>query len=247
MFSPFDRNTAITVLYRDEHLIAVHKPAGMVVHPTDLARMETVSLMGLVRRMVRQRVWPVHRLDRPTSGVVLFALNNESASQLGRQLSAHEVNKRYLALVRGVPADQIVEHPLKERPIYRDDLPVAAPRCATTRLRLLDKIEISVPVGRYPTSRYALVELNPVTGRRHQLRRHMKHISHPIIGDTTYGDGAHNRYFRTHAGGCRLFLAAVELSFVHPSSKDPLTVSSTLDNGFAEVLSVLGTSSSARG
>ena len=122
MLKEFDRNTEIPVLYRDEHLIAVHKPSGMVVHPTDLARMEKVSLMGLVRRMVRQKVWPVHRLDRPTSGVVLFALNAAAARNLGQQFQAHRIDKQYLALVRGVPLDQRIDYPIKERPLYRDDL-----------------------------------------------------------------------------------------------------------------------------
>jgi len=240
MLPSFDRSTAIPVLYRDDQIIAVHKPAGMVVHPTDLAREETVSLMLLVRRMVRQRVWPVHRLDRPTSGIVLFALNREAAGELGRQLRAHAVGKRYLAVVRGVPSDQAIDHPLKERPLYRTDLVRAEPLEALTRLRLLAQVELPVAVGRYPTSRYALVELAPVTGRRHQLRRHMKHIFHPIIGDTTYGDGVHNRYFRQQLGGNRLLLAAVSLTVTHPQSKAPLTITAPPEASFAEVLQRLG-------
>lgn len=240
MLPCFDRDTIIPVLYRDDHLIAVHKPAGMVVHPTDLAREETVSLMLLVRRMLRQRVWPVHRLDRPTSGVVLFALNREAAGELGRQLQTHRVEKRYLAVVRGVPADQTIDYPLRERPLYRTDLTRAEPQAAVTVLRRLAQVELPVAVGRYPTSRYALVELAPVTGRRHQLRRHLKHIFHPIIGDTTYGDGAHNRYFRDHLGGSRLLLAAVALTVTHPQTQTPLTITAPPEASFAQVLQRLG-------
>lgn len=240
MLPAFDRDTVLPVLYRDEQLIAVHKPAGMVVHPTDLAREETVSLMLLVRRMVRQRVWPVHRLDRPTSGIVLFALDRETAGELGRQLRAHAVAKRYLAVVRGVPADQAIDYPLKERPLYRTEMVRAEPLAAQTHLRLLAQVELPVAVGRYPTSRYALVELNPVSGRRHQLRRHLKHIFHPIIGDTTYGDGVHNRYFRDHLGGRRLLLCAVALTVTHPHSKAPLTITAPPEASFAEVLQRLG-------
>lgn len=239
MLISFDRNTHIPVLYRDEHIIAVHKPSGMVVHPTDLARLEQVSLMRLVRRMVRQRVWPIHRLDRPTSGIVLFALNRNSASELGRQLRDHEVEKHYLALVRGIPSDQLIDYPLKERPLYRTDMVRSEPQEAVTRLRFLSSVEIPVAVGRYPTSRYALVELAPVTGRRHQLRRHMKHIFHPIIGDTTYGDGLHNRYFREHLGGSRLLLAAVKLTICHPETEAPLTISAPLEESFEKVLEFL--------
>ncbi len=240
MRTAFDRDTEIPVLYRDEQLIAVHKPTGMVVHPTDLAREETVSLMLLVRRMVRQRVWPVHRLDRPTSGIVLFALNREAAGDLGRQLQAHAVEKRYLAVVRGVPNEQAIDHLLKERPLYRTDLVRAEPLQAVTHLRLLAQVELPVAVGRYPTSRYALVELVPKTGRRHQLRRHLKHIFHPIIGDTTYGDGVHNRYFREHLGASRLLLAAVALTVTHPQSTAPLTITAPPEASFAEIQQRLG-------
>lgn len=243
----FDRDTTIPVLYRDDRLIAVHKPAGMVVHPTDLAREETVSLMLLVRRMVRQRVWPVHRLDRPTSGLVLFTLDREAAADLGRQLQAHAVTKRYLAVVRGVPVDQVIDYPLKERPLYRTELLRAEPLAAVTHLQRLAQVELPAAVGRYPTSRYALVELSPVSGRRHQLRRHLKHIFHPIIGDTTYGDGAHNRHFRDHLGGSRLLLAAVALTVTHPHTRVPLTINAPLEASFARVLQRLGMALPAAG
>jgi len=240
MLPAFDRDTVLPVVYRDDQLIAVHKPAGMVVHPTDLAREETISLMLLVRRMVRQRVWPVHRLDRPTSGIVMFALKREAAGELGRQLQAHAVAKRYLAVVRGVPADQVIDHPLKERPLYRTELVLAEPLAAQTHLRRLAQVELPVAVGRYPTSRYALVELAPVTGRRHQLRRHLKHIFHPIIGDTTYGDSVHNRFFRDQLGGSRLLLAAVALTVTHPQSQVPLTITAPPEASFTAVLQQLG-------
>lgn len=236
MMSP---DLQIPVLYRDDDLIAVHKPSGMVTHPTDLARHEKVSLMGLVRRMARQRVWPVHRLDRPTSGVVLFALNRPAASHLGRQFQAHETRKQYLALVRGIPADQLIDYPLKELPLYRSDLVRAEPLAALTRLRLLAAVELPVSVDRYPTSRYALVELAPVSGRRHQLRRHLKHISHPIIGDTTYGNGRHNRYFRDRLGCQRLLLAATKLTVTHPATGSALTLTAPPEESFVKVMMTL--------
>lgn len=240
MLPTFNRDSEIPVLYRDDHLIAVHKPAGMVVHPTDLAREETISLMLLVRRMARRRVWPVHRLDRPTSGLVLFALDREAAGELGRQLREHQVVKRYLAVVRGVPSDQTIDYPLKELPLYRTELTRAEPFAAQTHLKRLAQVELPVAVGRYPTSRYALVELTPVTGRRHQLRRHLKHIFHPIIGDTTYGDGVHNRFFREHLDSRRLLLCAVSLTVTHPHTTAPLTMTAPVEASFAEVLQQLG-------
>jgi len=240
MLKFFDRNTHIAILYRDEHLVAVHKPSGLVVHPTDLARAEKISLMGLVRRMMRQRVWPIHRLDRPTSGIVLFALNREAARLLGGQLQNREVGKRYLAVVRGFPSDQLINYPLKERPLYRNDQVCSEPQAATTGVRCLDQVELPEAVGRYPTSRYALVELLPTTGRRHQLRRHMKHIFHPIIGDTTYGDSAHNRFFRSRFDCDRLLLAAVELTIRHPATGQSLTLQAPPEASFCTVLSQLG-------
>lgn len=236
----FDRDTQIAVLYRDEHLLALHKPSGMVVHPTDLARRENISLMVLARRITRQRVWPLHRLDRPTSGVVLFALDRQSAQRVAEQFRNHDVQKRYLALVRGIPRDQTIDYPLKERPLYRSDLSCAESQPALTSLRLRAHIEIPVSVGRYATSRYALVELSPTTGRRHQLRRHMKHIFHPIIGDTTYGDGPHNRFFREHLESNRLLLAAVALNLKHPHTGLPLSINAQLEHSFSNVLRRLG-------
>ena len=233
MLPSFDRDTPLPVLYRDERLIAVHKPAGMVVHPTDLAREETISLMLLVRRMVRQRVWPAHRLDRPTSGIVLFALDRDAAGEIGRQLQEHSVAKRYLAVVRGIPLDQTIDYPLKELPLYRTDLKRAEPLAAVTHLKTVAQVELPVAVGRYPTSRYALVELTPVSGRRHQLRRHLKHIFHPIIGDTTYGDGVHNRHFRDHLGSHRLLLCAVSLTVTQPQSGTPLTITAPPEASFS--------------
>jgi tRNA pseudouridine65 synthase len=186
--------------------------------------------------MVRQRVWPVHRLDRPTSGIVLFALNREAAGSLGRQLQEHTVAKCYLAVVRGIPADQTIDYPLKELPLYRTDLKLAEPLEAVTHLKTLAQVELPVAVGRYPTSRYALVELTPVSGRRHQLRRHLKHIFHPIIGDTTYGDGVHNRHFRDHLGSHRLLLCAVALTVTHPRSGSPLTITAPPEASFTAAL-----------
>ena len=134
----------------------------------------------------------------------------------------------------------MIDHPLKERPLYRNEQVRSEPLAATTNLRCLAQVELSMAVDRYPTSRYALVALMPTTGRRHQLRRHLKHIFHPIIGDTTYGDGVHNRFFRTRFACERLLLAAVELTFRHPASGEPLTLRITPDESFLEVLSQLG-------
>lgn len=230
----------IPIIYRDDDLIVVHKPSGIVVHPDDRNRLERISLMILVRRITRRRVYPIHRLDRPTSGLIVFALNHDTASKLNRQFREHRVEKRYHALVRGIASDQTIDYALKERPLYRTDMVNSEPQEATTHIRLLDSVEIDHRVGRYPTSRYSLIEATPVTGRRHQIRRHLKHIFHPIIGDTTYGDGKHNRFFRDRFNCNRLMLAATKLQFSHPVTGEQLNFSVSPAEEMVKVLEGIG-------
>ncbi len=216
---------ALTILHQDPYLIAVHKPAGMLVHRSGLAA-EAVNgfLLQHLRDQIGQWVYPVHRLDRPTSGVLVFGLSSEAASRLGAMFTAGAVDKRYWALVRGWPgvpdADRegwgLIDHPVRDRDFGGE------PRPARSRYRRLAEVELPFAVDRYPTSRYALLELKPETGRRHQLRQHLKHLSHPIIGDTSYGNGRHNRFFRERFGIRRLMLLARALSFEHPVTAESL-------------------------
>ena len=191
------QSTGLPVLYRDERLLAVDKPAGLAVH-RGTARDRTFALQ-IVRDQVGRHVHAVHRLDRATSGVLLFALDFEAARRMQERFEAGAVAKRYLALVRGIPPEEgVIDHP-----IPRD---VDGPRVpAVTEFRRLAVFE-----------RYALVEARPRTGRRHQIRRHFKHLSHPLIGDVRYGKGEHNRLFRERFGLHRLALHALELSFEAP-------------------------------
>jgi tRNA pseudouridine65 synthase len=199
----------LAVLYRDAHFVAVHKPAGMPVHRTGLSPVREVVLQRL-RDQLRHRVYPVHRLDHATSGVLILALDPEAARRFGELVAGGAVRKRYWAIVRGFTAEAgEIDHPLT-------DLDSGVRRPALTRYRSLARIELPLAVGRYPAARYSLVEAEPVTGRQHQIRRHFKHVSHPLIGDTTYGRGEHNRLFRGLAGLQRLWLLARRLSFVHP-------------------------------
>ncbi|KAA6184328.1 pseudouridylate synthase [Thiohalocapsa marina] len=219
----------LPVLYRDRWLIAVHKPTGLLVHRSLVDRHETRFALQLVRDQIGQRVYPVHRLDKPTSGVLLFALDPATARQLTDQFTAGQVRKTYRAIVRGYTDESgVIDHALRERP-DRIAEPLAdpdkGPQSAITRYRRLAIVERPWAVGRYASARYTLLELYPETGRRHQLRRHMKHIFHPIVGDTTYGDGAHNRLFRERLGNQRLLLAATALHCAHPHNGQPLTLS----------------------
>lgn len=258
----------LDILYRDDWLIAIHKPSGLLVHRSPIAAHEERFAVQLLRDQIGQRVYPAHRLDRGTSGVLLFALEREVARTLAQRFESQVVDKRYLAIVRGHPAENgVIDHALVRRldPVEvrrgkgagaRDALPedldagdamdvadrvmepVAQP--ARTRFRRLATAELPHAVDRYPTSRYALVELFPETGRRHQLRRHLKHIAHPIIGDATYGKGRHNRLFQTLFGSHRLLLACTRLALAHPVTKAPLEIVAPVAEDFGSVAAALG-------
>lgn len=231
----------LTEIYRDDWLLAVHKPAGLLVHRSPIDKHETEFALQYARAMNGgEHVYPVHRLDRPTSGVLLFARDPETARTLGLAMMAGAVSKAYLAMVRGwAPEQGVIDHPLREEPEDRrlkgQEQPV---REALTRYRRLATTELPVAIERYPTSRYSLVELKPETGRKHQLRRHMKHINHPIIGDANHGRGRHNRYFAERFGQGRLMLAATELRLRHPVTDEPLCLKAHPESSFAQVLAI---------
>lgn len=215
----------LTVLHRDAHLVAIDKPAGLLVHRTQLAADEQQAAVQFLRDQLGQPVWPVHRLDRGTSGVLLFALSSEIASLLGPMFEAGVPSKRYLALVRGWPGDDagLIDHPLARDP----ELPSAGQPMldAQTRWRCRERTELPVATAaQHPTTRVALLDLWPQQGRRHQIRRHLKHIAHPIIGDATHGKGPLNRVLAAHLGLQRLWLHAAELALPHPVTQEPLRI-----------------------
>lgn len=234
----------LPILYRDEHLIAINKPSGLLVHRTVLDWRETRFALQMLRDQIGQRVYPVHRLDRGTSGVLLFALNSDTSRTMAKQFEAGTVEKRYWAVVRGHPPESgEIDHALirlKDDVDFLGQTVIQSAQDAITRYRRLAIAEIPVEVDRYPTSRYALLELEPVTGRRHQLRRHMKHISHPIIGDATYGKGRHNRLFGELYDCHRMLLACRMMQVTHPASGKPLILEAPLDYAFMRVITGLG-------
>lgn len=237
-----DKWAPLTLLYGDDVLVAIDKPAGLLVHRSDIDRRETHFAVQMLRDQLGRRVYPVHRLDKGTSGVLLFAFDGATAGRLGGQFEGGQVRKRYLAVVRGWPSvSGIIDHPLvRDHDDYGASLPAAEAQPALTRYRRLATVELPVAVDRYPASRYALVELEPETGRRHQLRRHMKHIAHPIIGDATHGKGRHNRYFQEAFGCHRLLLACVELVFRHPVTDARVVVQAPPGEQFLRLLDRFG-------
>ena len=234
----------LPILFRDDWLVAIHKPSGLLVHRSDLDRHETRFAVQLLRDQLGRKVWAAHRLDRGTSGVLLFALSPEIAATIGRQFERGEVEKTYVAVVRGHPPEHgLIDHPLSRQ---RDDYEWQGPaqntesQAAQTRFRRLATVELPFAVDRYPSSRYALLELEPLTGRRHQLRRHLKHLAHPIIGDATNGKGRHNRLFAQQFGCRRLLLAATRLKLTHPLLATPLEITTPPAEDFRGVAALLG-------
>ncbi len=234
----------LNIIYQDRHMVAVYKPPGLLVHPSLIDRRETRSAMKLLRDQLGRWVYPVHRLDKPTSGVLLLGLDPESARLLGGQFERHQVSKTYLAVVRGhTDPDGVIDHPLSEQHDMMSDRKARKdkpPQPAVTEYRRLATVELPHPVGRYATARYSLLELWPRTGRKHQIRRHLKHIAHPLVGDTTHGKSEHNRFFAEFLDSHRLLLSAVEMRLAHPYSGVALRLLAPLEGEFAAVVRRLG-------
>lgn len=223
----------IRILYQDDRLLAVDKPSRMLVHPTRIDAGESVSCVKLLSCQLGHPVYPCHRLDKPTSGVLLFATDKEALSAVNSIFSMRKITKEYLAVVRGwVPVNGIVDYPLAYQPDGGEKRGRGLPQPAVTEFQLVIRYELPEAFGKFPTNRYSLVRLYPKTGRQHQIRRHLKHIFHPVIGDTRYGDGAHNRFFRDRFDCHRLLLHAASLQFEHPFTGQPTTIRSELPREF---------------
>ncbi len=220
--------TELSILYQDEDLVAIDKPSGLLVHRSEIDRRETRFALQLVRDQIGQRVFPVHRLDKPTSGVLVFALHAAAAGKMQELFRERLVEKAYFAIVRGHTEDQAtIDYPLsdkREKEEKRRHTDIRPPQDAVSRYQCMAKVELPIAVGRYPQSRYSLVRVIPETGRKHQIRRHFHSIAHPIIGDTRYGEGRHNRLFRDNFNSHRLLLWSAGISFTHPTSGELLKI-----------------------
>jgi tRNA pseudouridine65 synthase len=222
----------LPVLYSDACLAVVNKPAGLMVHDSALARGETDFAADRLRAQFDRPVFLVHRLDRATSGCLLLAFDRDTASLLGKALMSSGVDKHYLAVCRGWPdAAFDIDHPLDGGP----GKPVKKP--AQTQFTRLATTELPQPSAGFATSRYALLCARPQTGRFRQIRRHLKHVSHHLIGDSSHGDGRHNRAFRM-LGIHRMLLHAQRLAFMHPHSGVPLAIDAPVDREFALALAL---------
>ena len=231
----------LPILYQDNDLVIIDKPSGLLVHRSEIDRHETRFAMQLLRDQLGQYVYPVHRLDKPTSGLLCFALHKSMAQQLTAQWS--QASKRYLAVVRGVIDEQgTYDKPLQEPWDKYGDRgvnPDKEAQQAVTHFRRLGQCELPVAVDRYPTSHYSFAEFTLEQGRRHQIRRHCKSFSHPVIGDTTYGKARHNQVFTELFGNHRLLLHAYRIELQHPITGDRLVVKAPVTGEFSQVLEKL--------
>ena len=227
----------IPIVYEDGTCVVVYKPAGLLVHRTRLDADENEALVQRLRDQLGCFVYPVHRLDKPTAGLTLLAKSAEAAATYSMAFRDGHVDKRYLALVRGWLTDEgVIDYPLLPEVIGRSRRKPVVHQDAVTHFRVLEHFELPVPVGRYQSARFSLLDLRPLTGRRHQLRRHMAHLRHPIIGDTRHGDGVQNRYFEDRWGVRRLMLVAISLSLPEVGKRSRLDLRVEPDPHFCEIL-----------
>ena len=231
------------ILFQQDALVVVNKPAGLLVHRSEIDRHETDFLLQRVRDVLGEPVYAINRLDKPTSGIVLMTTDRTQVAGLSEALKRPESRKTYLAVVRGViPESGLIDKPLKRIQDDHDPRPIKDPdllQDSRTEFTRLAQCELQIPIDRYATTRYSLVKLGLLTGRRHQLRRHMKSLSHPIIGDTSYGKSLHNRLFAEQFQSHRLLLHAWKQEFTHPENGQMLSFTAPLCEQFNRVLDAL--------
>lgn len=222
----------LEIVYQDDHLIAINKPHGLLVHRSKIANDATEFALQILRDQIGRHVNPVHRIDRKTSGILLFAFEKEVEIAMQKQFQESLVQKKYLAILRGyAPEHMDIDYPLaKENGTLQE---------AFTAFKTLQRAEIDVPFGKHPTSRYSLVEAMPTTGRMHQLRKHFAHIFHPIIGDRKHGCNKQNRFFKEEFEMTTMLLHASWLKFKHPVTELDVEITATPHSEFKRVMQMM--------
>ncbi len=222
----------LEIVYQDEHFVAINKPHGLLVHRTKIAEEKVYFALQMLRDQLGQRVYPLHRLDRKTSGILLFGLSSEAAKLLSKAFVNHEITKTYYAIVRGfAPEKGTIDKPLKSE---NGNIQVAE-----TKFETLQKVTLPIPFGKYPTCRYSFVKIEPKTGRMHQIRRHFNYINCPIIGDYKHGDYRHNRLFIERYNVSEMLLHAADMKFEQPFTKEKITIKADFQTSFQTVLNEL--------
>lgn len=224
----------LPIIYQDADYVAIDKPPGLLVHRTQLDTHATEFALQILRDQIGQEVFPCHRLDRATSGILLFALNRDALCFAQDQFAQRSTHKEYHAVVRGwAPKAGDIDYDLRS-----EDNPTKT-HSSQTRYIGINRSELALPVGRYETARFSLLKLTPLTGRKHQLRRHMAHIRHPILGDTCHGDSTQNRFLRQHFGVQRLLLRATMLEIDLPNGSNRLRMEAPLECEFSQLVEAL--------
>lgn len=222
----------LEIIYQDEYLVAINKPHDLLVHQSPIARNAEEFAIQILRDQINQKVYPVHRLDRKTSGVLLFALDKETNKAMTEQFTNKTTDKKYWAIVRGfAPETVTIDYAL-----YRDD---GVLQDAVTDIKTLETAEIDMPSGKHLTSRYSLIEATPHTGRMHQIRKHMAHILHPIIADRPHGCNKQNKLWLEKFNMKTMLLHAHTLTFEHPKTKEKITLKAKPSNVFVDVYKLL--------
>ncbi len=223
----------LSIIYEDEYFVAINKPPGLMVHRTRISEDE-VFVLQILRDQIGQKVYPVHRLDRGTSGALLFGKSSEAASKYSVLIRANEIQKKYLAIVRGYVEDlATIDYALK---LHDSD----ERQHAVTKYQKLAQVELPWAINKYPQSRYSLIEAELETGRWHQIRRHFSHLRHPVIGDKKHGDNKHNNFFREKKGLGRMMLHASSLEFVHPFTEQTVFIKADLEEEMRIAIELLG-------
>lgn len=232
---------SLKVIFQNDAFVAIDKPEGLLVHKSAIDKHETQFLLQQLRDQLGKYLYPIHRLDKPTSGIILFAFDPQSAAHIQQQMEDQQARKEYLLVCRGYcPEQGEINHPLKIIDDFKSKRKKPKPQKpaqeAITEYQRLATIELPTAIDKYPSSRYSLVKARLITGRKHQLRRHFKHISHPIIGCPKYGKSLHNRYFAEQLACSRLLLHAYQLSLTCPLSDKPLQLTAPPSGQFLKLL-----------
>jgi len=222
----------LEIIYQDDYLVAINKPHGLLVHRSSIAADAQEFALQMVRDQIGKTVYPVHRLDRKTAGILVFALNSRVAAKLKTTFEDAATQKTYLAIVRGYFPDSIeVDYALTNDRGKTQE--------ALTIFKTLNRSELPIPLGKFNTSRYSLIEAYPRTGRMHQIRKHLNHLRHPIIGDRPHGCNKQNKLFKERWNMNTMLLHAKQLAFTHPVSKKPLVLKAPLFKTFKEMIKTL--------
>ena len=218
-------------------MVVINKPPGILVHRTRLSEDKIFVLQLLRDQLGGTHLFPAHRLDRATSGVLVFAKDPETAGWLGERLMSKTWEKKYWAVVRGFFKEKegIIDYPLTDPETGKHE-----PQPAITHFKSLAEVEMPWPIGlRYPTARFSLMEMIPETGRRQQIRKHLAHLRHPIVNDTRHGDVKVNKWLKTNDFPERLMLHAISLVLPHPLLEEPVLLQAPLDADFSRFLDSL--------